>query len=51
MNSKQKIKMCIDLAMTMALPILMCYSPVGEKTHEIIGVAYVLPVYSTSYPR
>lgn len=31
--------MCIDLAMTAALPILMCYSLVGEAAHEIIGVA------------
>ena len=30
--------MCIDLAMTAALPILMCYSLSGETAHEIIGV-------------
>lgn len=30
--------MCIDLAMTATLPILMCYSLVGETAHEIIGV-------------
>ena len=30
--------MCIDLAMTAALPILMCYSLIGETAHEIIGV-------------
>lgn len=39
MNGKHKIKMCIDLAMTAALPILMCYSLLGETAHEIIGVA------------
>ena len=39
MSIKQKIKMCIDLAMTVALPILMCYSLVGETAHEIIGIA------------
>lgn len=39
MNGKHKIKMCFDLAMTAALPILMCYSLVGETAHEIIGVA------------
>ena len=38
MGKKQKIKVCIDLAMTVALPILMCYSLVGETAHEIIGV-------------
>ncbi len=31
--------MCIDLAMTAALPVLMCYSIVGETAHEVIGVA------------
>lgn len=39
MSKKQIIKMCIDLAMTIALPILMCYSLVGETAHEIIGTA------------
>lgn len=39
MNSKQKIKMCIDLVMTAALPILMCYSMVRGTAHEIIGAA------------
>ena len=38
MSSKRKIKVCIDLAMTAALPILMCYSLVGETAHEIIGI-------------
>ena len=38
MSSKRKIKVCIDLAMTAALPILMCYSLIGEAAHEIIGV-------------
>lgn len=38
MSKKQKIKVCIDLAMTAVLPILMCYSLVGETAHEIIGV-------------
>ena len=31
--------MCIDIAMTIALPVLMCYSIVGETAHEVIGVA------------
>ena len=38
MNRKAIIKMCIDLAMTIALPVLMCYSIVGETAHEVIGV-------------
>ena len=33
------MKMCIDLVMTAALPVLMCYSIVGETAHEVIGVA------------
>ena len=39
MNKKATVKMCIDIAMTAALPVLMCYSIVGETAHEIIGVA------------
>lgn len=39
MNKKSIIKMCIDLAMTAALPVLMCYSIVGETAHEVIGTA------------
>lgn len=31
--------MGIDLAMTAALPVLMCYSIVGETAHEVIGTA------------
>ena len=38
MNTRAKIKSAVDLIMTAALPILMCYSVVGETTHEIIGV-------------
>lgn len=38
MSKMPKIKVCIDLAMTAALPILMCYSLIGETAHEIIGV-------------
>lgn len=37
MSKKAIIKMCIDLAMTAALPVLMCYSIVGETAHEVIG--------------
>lgn len=39
MSKKAIIKMCIDLAMTVALPVLMCYSIVGETAHEVIGIA------------
>ena len=39
MNTKTKIKTAADILMTAALPVLMCYSIVGETAHEIIGVA------------
>ena len=39
MNKKAAVKMCIDLVMTAALPVLMCYSIVDETAHEVIGVA------------
>lgn len=32
------IKIIIDILMTAALPLLMCYSLVGEFAHEVIGV-------------
>lgn len=38
MSRKAMVKMCIDLAMTAALPMLMCYSIVDEMAHEVIGV-------------
>ena len=39
MNKKTKIKIAADILMTAALPVLMCYSIVGETAHEIFGVA------------
>ena len=36
---KMKIKTAADILMTAALPVLMCYSIVGEKAHEVIGIA------------
>jgi hypothetical protein len=33
-----KIKTAVDILMTAALPVLMCYSIAGETAHEIIGV-------------
>ena len=35
---KNKIKTAADLLMTAALPVLMCYSLVGEFSHEVIGI-------------
>ena len=34
-----KIKTAADILMTAALPVLMCYSIVGETAHEVIGIA------------
>jgi len=36
---KMKIKTAADILMTAALPVLMCYSIVGETAHEMIGIA------------
>ncbi|WP_026525300.1 DUF4405 domain-containing protein [Butyrivibrio sp. MB2005] len=33
-----KVRMIIDILMTMLLPVLMAYSLVGEQAHEILGV-------------
>lgn len=38
MSKKMIIKIIIDILMTAALPLLMCYSLVGEFAHEVIGV-------------
>ena len=38
-DMKMKIKTAADILMTAALPVLMCYSIVGETAHEVIGVA------------
>ena len=36
---KNKSRMIIDISMTVLLPILMAYSLIGEKFHEIAGTA------------
>lgn len=38
MNRKMILKIAADVLMTAALPLLMCYSLVGEFAHEIIGI-------------
>ncbi len=38
-DMKMKMKTAADILMTAALPVLMCYSIVGETAHEVIGVA------------
>ena len=34
----KKVRMTIDILMTVLLPVLMAYSLVGEQAHEILGV-------------
>ena len=38
MDIKKKLRMTVDLAMVILLPILMGYSLVGDTAHEIIGI-------------
>lgn len=35
--AKNRIRILVDIAMTVLLPMLMAYSLIGEKFHEIIG--------------
>ena len=35
--AKKRIRVIMDIAMTVLLPMLMAYSLIGEKFHEIIG--------------
>lgn len=39
MNTKQKVRLAVDLGMTVLLPLLMAYSLVGETAHEWLGIA------------
>lgn len=42
---KHNIRLIVDIAMTVLLPVLMAYSLIGEMLHEIIGTAiFVLGV-------
>lgn len=36
---KHNIRLIVDIAMTVLLPVLMAYSLIGEMLHEIIGTA------------
>lgn len=38
MKSKRTLKICVDIAMTIALLLLMAYSLIGETAHEWIGI-------------
>lgn len=42
MKPKMIGKICIDIAMTIALLLLMAYQLIGEKTHEWIGILMFL---------
>ena len=39
---KKKIRLAVDIAMVCILPMLMAYSLIGEKFHEIIGTIMFL---------
>ena len=39
---KKNIRIAIDIAMTCLLPMLMAYSLIGEKFHEIVGTAMLI---------
>ena len=39
---KRKIRVAIDIAMVVLLPMLMAYSLIGEKFHEIVGTVMFL---------
>lgn len=39
MNRSQKLKMSVDIAMVLLLPLLMAYSLIGELPHELMGLA------------
>ena len=43
MNQKAKIKMGIDLVMTILLLCQMAYMLIGETAHEWLGTAMFLP--------
>ena len=38
----KRIRMITDIAMTVLLPLLMAYSLIGEKYHEVIGVIMMI---------
>lgn len=42
MNPKQKLKIGVDILMTVALMLLMAYELVGQAAHEWIGMGMVL---------
>ena len=42
MKNKMIAKICIDIAMTIALILLMAYQLIGEEAHEWIGIIMFL---------
>lgn len=37
--ARRRVRLAVDIAMTVALPLLMAYSLVGEAFHEVLGCA------------
>lgn len=42
MGQKQRLKLLVDVLMTIALLLLMAYELIGQTTHEVIGTAMFL---------
>ena len=42
MRAKQKMKIAVDILMTLALLLLMPYEMIGEAAHEWIGIVMFL---------
>ena len=42
LKCKKRIRLIIDIGMTLLLPLLMAYSLIGELFHEIIGTLIFL---------
>ena len=45
----KKIRMILDMAMTLILPLLMGYSLVGETAHEVIGITMGILLIAHNY--
>ena len=45
----KKRKLLIDISMTVLLPLLMAYSLIGEKFHEIIGTLMLVLFITHQY--
>ena len=50
-GTNKRIRLSLDIAMTIILPMLMAYSLIGEVFHEVIGtLMFVLFIIHCSFP-